>query len=348
MNNIALGIPLYGNVYGISVMHLLNHVAYGVAEGRYGYLDFREGAYIDRAENEIVAGALKDEGITHVFFHEQDVIVPEGVLPRLLSHDLPIVAAGTYGRDVEHKPVAFDIRPFKRLDELEDYDGLNKVGGVHLGATLIKRHVFEEMKEHFQDEWWFRCTEPQEGGEGRRTGQDIWFAERCADLGIPIYLDAGADCGHAGVTVWTKEDHLVANRRWQRMHQVDEWLAFGARNAHADVWMVVDCAFEQPEGDHYRFWQFDDGPLPDLAGLWSLVDEVYAAREQQRKVLIRCEGGNNRSALVAALSLVRSGMSGGEALAAIQKAHGGALFNRAFADYVARMPPGGSTIWPTK
>ena len=201
-----MGLPVYGHLPGEGVAHLLDHVAQGVAQAMYGRLITMEGAYVDVARNKIVMEALEDaeaDGITHLFFHDQDVIVPNGVLLNLHKHDLPVVGGIYFGRDPAYTPVAFDLDPFERLSGFEDEDGLNKIGGIGMGATLIELDVFRRMREELPDltdsqgrTWWFRCQDVE--GQEPRSGEDVWFAMNCARLGIPIYVDASVRCKHLG------------------------------------------------------------------------------------------------------------------------------------------------------
>jgi hypothetical protein len=196
-------------------MGLLNHLAWGLCSKTYGQLIFKARAYVDGARNMIVEEALetpaKDEvEITHLFFHDQDCVVPEGIVERLLAHDLPVVGAVYFGKDADALPVAFDFEPdFHRITSL-DLEGLNKVDGIGMGATLISLEVFKEMAWHFGDRWWFRCTEPPENTPHtvRWTGEDVWFAKRCQAMGIQQYLDGGAQCGHITAHVTTAADFV--------------------------------------------------------------------------------------------------------------------------------------------
>lgn len=217
LGRVALGIPLYGCLHAFSVIHLLNHLAHAVAKGTYGVLSFVEGAYIDQARNTIVREVLKialtaDPPLTHLFFLDQDVIVPPYTVERLLSHNLDVVGAVYFGKDSQHLPVAFQLEPFERLRQIFS-DGLQPVDGIGMGATLINLDVFRKMKEHFQDEWWFRCTSSPEGNEVSHTGEDIWFAQRCKTLGIPIYLDCSLQCEHISITRIGYQHYLDTKER---------------------------------------------------------------------------------------------------------------------------------------
>jgi protein-tyrosine phosphatase len=63
-----------------------------------------------------------------------------------------------------------------------------------------------------------------------------------------------------------------------------------------------------------------------------LADEL---KTTQRGVLVHCNAGRNRGALVAAMVLVRLGWTADAALAQVRRVRPGALANTAFADYLA-------------
>lgn len=216
VGKVCWGVPLYGSIHTFNVVHLLNHLAYGIGTQTFGLMSLVEGAYVDHARNTIVSQSLAAArspdypDLTHLFFQDQDVTLSldqtDYVVRRLLSLDLPVVGAVYFGRDPDHLPIAFDIEPFARLRHV-DLDGVQQVGGIGMGATLINLGVFRQMKQLYEDEWWFRCSESNEG-DGRRTGEDIWFAHRCAEMGVPIYLDGSTRCGHVGPVE-------ITYRHWQ-------------------------------------------------------------------------------------------------------------------------------------
>jgi hypothetical protein len=218
--SVCWGVPLYGTMPAAATKHLLDVLTRGIASQTFGSYCMVEGAYIDHARNTIVHLALQcaaeDDNITHLFFQDQDVVVPEGTIEALMAHQKPVVGAVYFGRDRGNLPIAFDIEPFRRIEDI-DLEGLNKVGGVGMGATLIELDVFRGMARHFNDAWFFSCRENAASVEDgtRRTGEDIWFAQRCSEMGIDIYLDGAASCGHIG-TVEITAEHYKEARRWRQ------------------------------------------------------------------------------------------------------------------------------------
>ena len=119
--------------------------------------------------------------------------------------------------------------------------------------------------------------------------------------------------------------------------------------AAADVRVVIDlegeldhCVPTMPGHVLYVYFPIYDEALPDLGrlhGVARLAANQYRAGE---RVLSHCGMGFNRSALLAGLVLVELGWSGRQALARLSERRPGALFNPAFAEYLAGLAAPGS------
>ena len=84
----------------------------------------------------------------------------------------------------------------------------------------------------------------------------------------------------------------------------------------------------------------DGTDLPPPAVLDRLVDDVVAAVQAGRRVLVACAGGRNRSGLVVGLAVRELlGCSGEQALNWVQSRRENALNNATFAHHLAGLPP---------
>jgi hypothetical protein len=94
--------------------------------------------------------------------------------------------------------------------------------------------------------------------------------------------------------------------------------------------------------EEYRWHIFDDPDVPFECETESMQDVVrWAHRRWQagKRVLIRCQAGLNRSGLVAALVLVRSGLTPQEAIDKLRRQRSNrVLFNKEFERYVLETP----------
>lgn len=108
--------------------------------------------------------------------------------------------------------------------------------------------------------------------------------------------------------------------------------------------LVIDCNIEpecgfdpyEPNLLSYLFWPIVDGPnLPDIDELKAVAVYGYTYwKQQDKRVLVHCAAGMNRSGLVNGMILIFSGMSGKDAVNLIQQKRPGALSNVVFANYL--------------
>jgi hypothetical protein len=91
----------------------------------------------------------------------------------------------------------------------------------------------------------------------------------------------------------------------------------------------------------YVYFPIKDEGLPGLHKLHAIARLGAELMREGERVLVHCEMGLNRSALLAGLMLVYNGMSGGEAVDLLQARRPGALYNENFAEHLRLQPPGG-------
>lgn len=202
---IHVGMPLYGHVPGPCMVSFSMAMIQGVAKGIVGGVTQLCGSYIDWGRNDIVREALQNNS-THLFFMDQDMLVPEDSIVRLLDYDKDIVGGLYFLKQYPHYPVAFHLDPFSRDIDLSP-GGLVKVGGVGMGCTLIKTDVLRAIKDKLKDEWWFKI----EAG----IGEDVWFSERAALVGAECWLDTDLTCGHMTDVAITRRHYDEARQRGQ-------------------------------------------------------------------------------------------------------------------------------------
>jgi protein-tyrosine phosphatase len=112
----------------------------------------------------------------------------------------------------------------------------------------------------------------------------------------------------------------------------------------ADVRVVIDlegeldhCVPTLPGHVLYVYLPIYDEALPDLGRLHGVARLAAAQYRAGECVLSHCGLGYNRSALVAGVMLVELGWRGADAVARLRERRPGALFNPAFADYLASL-----------
>ena len=93
----------------------------------------------------------------------------------------------------------------------------------------------------------------------------------------------------------------------------------------------------------YVYFPFRDEDVPTLHKLHAVARLGASLVAAGERVLVHCQMGLNRSALVAGLVLVYSGLSGEDAVVRLQNRRPGALYNEAFAAYLRQQPRGGGS-----
>lgn len=124
-----------------------------------------------------------------LFFIDSDCAPPVDVLPRLLSHNVPLV-----GGVVLERYSPFYVAATKSLEPAEKWradelpkDGLLPVPAMGTGCLLVRREVFDAVPEP-----WFKCGQliPD------CLTEDTEFCLRASEAGFPVYLDCGVRVFH--------------------------------------------------------------------------------------------------------------------------------------------------------
>lgn len=171
--------------------------------------------------------ALLDEEVTHLWFVEDDMIIPPDTLNKMLDKDVAVVTAD------------YPVNKNGRGAVFKDAGGKVLICGT--GCTLVKREVFDELKAPYfrTDKRW---TIKNMGDYIKLTGStteqlegyglhDVNFCMSLHHLNIPIHcLDtvlgqrklvalgkAGSNNGAHNIETWgkVKKDHLLKQvRSW--------------------------------------------------------------------------------------------------------------------------------------
>lgn len=139
-----------------------------------------------------------------LLFLDSDLLFPRDTIAQLLAHGKDIVGA-TYCKRVA---------PFEVLgrtidgEPLEAATGLVKVGGLPTGCLLVRRSVFERLREPY-----FR-TPAHEAGEieglpAHIEGEDYYFCRVAREAGFSVWLDVDLTMkiGHIGQQIFAIPTH---------------------------------------------------------------------------------------------------------------------------------------------
>ena len=145
-----------------------------------------------------IADIAVDGGYDFLFMNDDDVVLPDGALRRMVGHDVD-VCLGYYAHQnsfdgktclCEHGKTYHDQLYDRDIEKMRDAgETLFRVRGGGMGCALIKVGVFERMAYPY-----FRWVD-YEGRIGTLS-EDLYFCEQCKKLGIPVYADALSGCEH--------------------------------------------------------------------------------------------------------------------------------------------------------
>ena len=208
-----IGLATYKTVPALSVANLLRTTVETVGAGLVAGFNVQTDMYIVMARNNITLAAIEayEAGhITHLWWLDDDIIVPTGALEKLMAHDVPAVGAVYYTNAL--KPVAYDIEPFRFLESVPA-SGLHPVGGLGMGCTLIDCQVLIEMRKHFGDSVWFATSTHFNADKTPLFyGEDVWFFKRLQEMGYQTHIDCDITCGHVHYSVIDEAAFRVKQR----------------------------------------------------------------------------------------------------------------------------------------
>ena len=164
------------------------------------------------ARNDIVKATLEQHPeVTHLFFIDDDIMMPPDGLMQLLSRDLPVVTGLYVHRSIPMLPVVFRCNENGQHISITKFcDGLQQVDACGAGCLLIRTDVLRAIQA--TGEPWFDFSQ--------NMSEDLAFCRRVRQLGYPIVLDFDVKCGHLTTLEITYEMFLQRNE--ENYHYGDE------------------------------------------------------------------------------------------------------------------------------
>ena len=187
---------------------------------------FSHGKPIPDCFNDPLEEALDDKDITHIWFVEDDMVLPEGILTDMLNKDKAVVTAD------------YPITKDGRGSVYRDADG--KVIFCGTGCLLVQREVFDEIKRprfHTRTKWNIKnygkfikfSAARNKNGDGYGL-HDINFCMELYQMAVPIHVidtklgqrklielgKAGTNDGAHNIETWTK---IVKDKRLKEIQK---------------------------------------------------------------------------------------------------------------------------------
>lgn len=164
------------------------------------------------AKNRNDAIRLAPKECTHFFFMDDDHHFGDTLLLQLLRRRLQVVCGLTPIASPPFSPVLFNgIQIVKGKTkhrnipwaELDGKSGLYPIFAGAGASLLVTRDVLDRVGDP-----WFELGKY----DSEQAGEDLYFYEKCRNLGIPLYVDLDATMGHISPTaVWPV---LRADGKW--------------------------------------------------------------------------------------------------------------------------------------
>lgn len=154
-----------------------------------------------RNRHDIVKAAQKLQA-DYLLFLDTDHTFPKELLHRLISHELPIVAANCVTKSIPASPTARSLGGPQGEPVFTDPDrhDLEEVWRVGTGVMLIRMDVFEKIDGSCWEMKYLPHADTYQG-------EDWSFCEACEKALLPIYVDHSVSnrVGHEGNLVYTHE-----------------------------------------------------------------------------------------------------------------------------------------------
>lgn len=223
---ILLGTPTYnGNVTGNYTRSLLGLYR----ELGFSALDWETTqAVLLVAARNYLASLTLERDYTHLLFVDADLQFAPSVIRRMIDFNRPIVAAAyphralhidrfhAASRQFDRPQVAFAAAltfPVELEQPRVDEGDFHRAHTAPTGLMLIKREVFEQMRDAYPDLYVatgeraksndgltriLQCFEPLPDENGLKMSEDISFCQRWRELGGELWVTFDESIGHTG------------------------------------------------------------------------------------------------------------------------------------------------------
>jgi len=190
--------PIFNSVYASHLAAIAVASRYMTVErvGKLPLVGCTDRMYVHQAANRMVDEA-RETSMTHIFWTESDMILPNDALVRLLEVNKDIVSGVYFLRGsgdpclyapppVETKENPYLHTPLTIYDERGPFKLHKRAGGCPgMGCVLMRLSVFDQMERPYFD--------LKANSEGKRDGygQDLYFYTKVRWAGIEVWVEPG-------------------------------------------------------------------------------------------------------------------------------------------------------------
>ena len=176
---------------------------------KFAHLLIGRDALIARSRERLTLDALAEEDVTHILWLDSDMSFPSDIIERLMAHDVPVVGANCSHRRGLAKPTAWRVDDKNEVTERvyteRDSGGLERVTGMGSAVLMVKREVYEGIKQPWHHTPWIG-----DPADTQMLGEDAFFFYQLREAGVPVYIDHDLswEVGHIGEYEYTMQDTL--------------------------------------------------------------------------------------------------------------------------------------------
>lgn len=155
------------------------------------YTQRTEGVYVFKQRNILVETAI-ELGCTHIYFNDNDMVVPANIITRFLAHNKDIITTN-YVQKAKRGKCTFTCKDanFNVIPLTEDSVGLQQVYIAPTGTMLIKlealKKITDYLSENYQPLFWHSLLTFNNKLEP--LGEDVHFTYFANKAGVEVWVD---------------------------------------------------------------------------------------------------------------------------------------------------------------
>ena len=195
---LLIAVPCTDYMHADFVASLLKLTKHLDREGIKHDVDIRPGSLVYYARNQLACKAI-NENYTHMLFIDSDMVFDENIVETLMFSGKDFVCGAFQGR---RRP--FSSCVYKKLpnEKVEEYGMVPfRIEGCGMAMTMISTEILKEVQSKYG-----ACFDPARI-DGMTYGEDLAFCWRVNKIGMEMWCDPTARCGHiAHIPIWPGEE----------------------------------------------------------------------------------------------------------------------------------------------
>ena len=209
--DITIGYPCYDGRCEFQAAQNI-FMAMGSANSRVANVKYLPGdSLVSRARNKITAAFLSGD-TEYLLFIDSDILFNVAHIERLREWDKGVIGGVYFKKKIPYEAVA-------NSHNSTDDDGLYLMNEIGTGFMMIRRDVFDAIREKFPEKAYKKEGDEQDldAGyfdyfpvgvhNGRYLSEDYYFCQMARDCGYNIYYDTSIIVSHRGSATYPFKDN---------------------------------------------------------------------------------------------------------------------------------------------